>query len=322
MKRRSSHNAPAFTLVELLVVITIVSLLLTILIPSISQAKEATYIAMCGNNMRQTAVGLTAYCYDYSEHIPPSCSRNDGEYFTSGAYTGNNCGPFESISGGTNTLVGAGSYRGNLGRWDSGSDYGYANGIVLMWSQGYVPFDLGGARILWCPAERRTKFANLVAGYWTPTSSHPAGGATYGIIDHPSSSIEYGSSGNTVGNWTLYTSYGYRSIGYEPQTTANLSNCITKGSWRLSDLSKYCAEVDYCAQVRSRNVLNQYVAPTFSHGSNNDTYVGVNRLFYDGHAKWLNDPNATFGQYTGGGSTTTLANTSRETVWKNLYDVE
>ena len=42
-----------FTLVELLVVVSIISLLLTLLVPSLSRTKRLARLGMCGSNMRQ-----------------------------------------------------------------------------------------------------------------------------------------------------------------------------------------------------------------------------------------------------------------------------
>ena len=54
-----------FSLVELLVVITILALLASMLVPSLQSAKEAARKAVCGSNLHQLAVGHKNYETEY-----------------------------------------------------------------------------------------------------------------------------------------------------------------------------------------------------------------------------------------------------------------
>ncbi|MBN1556253.1 MAG: prepilin-type N-terminal cleavage/methylation domain-containing protein [Phycisphaerae bacterium] len=60
--RRGRHSAPrGFTLIELLVVIAIISLLVSILLPSLTKAKELARTTVCSANLHQ--ISLIAFMY-------------------------------------------------------------------------------------------------------------------------------------------------------------------------------------------------------------------------------------------------------------------
>jgi prepilin-type N-terminal cleavage/methylation domain-containing protein/prepilin-type processing-associated H-X9-DG protein len=65
-----SHRRHGFTLVELLVVIGIISVLVSILLPSLSKAREAARSLQCQNNLRQLGVGFQLYYNKYRGAIP------------------------------------------------------------------------------------------------------------------------------------------------------------------------------------------------------------------------------------------------------------
>jgi prepilin-type N-terminal cleavage/methylation domain-containing protein len=68
-----SHRR-AFSLIELLVVITIVGVLVSLVIPSISKSREQARRVVCASQMRQMNLVFTAYDYSFKE-LPPG---NDG----------------------------------------------------------------------------------------------------------------------------------------------------------------------------------------------------------------------------------------------------
>jgi prepilin-type N-terminal cleavage/methylation domain-containing protein/prepilin-type processing-associated H-X9-DG protein len=71
----SVRHAKAFTLVELLVVITILGILIALLLPAIQSARESGRRASCSNNLRQIGVAASAYLSEQQAFPPGSESH-------------------------------------------------------------------------------------------------------------------------------------------------------------------------------------------------------------------------------------------------------
>ena len=63
-----------FTLVELLVVITIISILASILLPALKTAKDISRASVCGGNMKQLGYAWSYYSGDYDDWLLSLCA--------------------------------------------------------------------------------------------------------------------------------------------------------------------------------------------------------------------------------------------------------
>ena len=68
--RGTSRTEPAFTLVELLVVIAVIAILLSLMLPALSKAKTKAQTGRCLSNLRQLGIGILLYTPDYNEKFP------------------------------------------------------------------------------------------------------------------------------------------------------------------------------------------------------------------------------------------------------------
>ena len=114
-----------FTLVELLVVISIIALLVSILLPALNKAREQAKFTICKTNLRQIGIALVTYANDNEGRRVPGDFWN-GDFIW-------------------NSWIGSG-WKGplNLGHLLNG---------------GYIAHPVSGRHVFYCPTDRLDRFA-------------------------------------------------------------------------------------------------------------------------------------------------------------------
>ncbi len=92
-----------FTLIELLVVIAVIALLMAILLPALSRAREQAKGTRCLSNLKQIGVAMHAYAADYDYLLPRAELRPGGRYLY--GYRHEMAGPVHALRRGNVQLV-------------------------------------------------------------------------------------------------------------------------------------------------------------------------------------------------------------------------
>ena len=76
----TQNSVVKFTLLELMIVISIISLLLTILLPSLHEARAKAKVTVCKSNMKQVGTSIYMYMANNSLNHPPLFQSGTGDH--------------------------------------------------------------------------------------------------------------------------------------------------------------------------------------------------------------------------------------------------
>ncbi len=78
-RNHTARRNRGFTLVEIVVVLSVIGVLLALILPAVQQARQAARSAECKNNLRQMMLAVTQY-HDVHRHVPLSVMTYTGNY--------------------------------------------------------------------------------------------------------------------------------------------------------------------------------------------------------------------------------------------------
>jgi prepilin-type N-terminal cleavage/methylation domain-containing protein len=163
-----------FTLVELLVVITIIGILVALLMPAVQAAREAARRSVCGNNLKQIGIGFHEVHEKYG-------------YFPN-AGSGYEVARTWMVSG-------------------SGYTQSYSSGAIpagpdkQTWSWGYQILPMLGYDTLWAATDDQTVASTPVATYFCPTRRRPIAicAGAWAVHTYPRAQLDYaGNAGSST----------------------------------------------------------------------------------------------------------------------------
>lgn len=95
----------SFTMIELLVVIGIIGLLATLLLPTLSRAREIARRTQCANNLKNLSLANKNYSIDYKVYCPARSSGNMSTGEQCLAYRSASTNPWDTSSGTLSTYM-------------------------------------------------------------------------------------------------------------------------------------------------------------------------------------------------------------------------
>jgi len=148
-KGRSRSNA--FTLIDVLVSIAVISLLIGLMLPSISMVRESARKVICSSNMRQIGLGMNLYAEDNKDMLPSSVFLDDDGGRTARAM-------YPHLMDTIRTDPAEYEDRG-WGQWD---------GLGLLFYKGYI----SAAAVYYCPSHTGDNSLEVYEDQWNFSTSN------------------------------------------------------------------------------------------------------------------------------------------------------
>jgi len=219
LRRGGALDARAFSLIELLIVIAIISILASILLPGMNMARERARFAVCMNNLRQYGVGMYTFAMNNKDRFPIDVQQSNSSAGMVGVVPGNlggNVGGWYDkwwgvVSTGSRWLAKPGKYLKDVNVLYC-PNIPSRNGPTRLWGSDYQnAYNGGGYPALFC------QYGNVLNRH--ASAKTPKIGYRYFL-----------SSGDVVGS-SLKQCRGRVKTGKMPLSPTDPPNCWMAADW-------------------------------------------------------------------------------------------
>lgn len=167
----AARSRRGFSLIDLLVSISVMVILMAILMPALGMAHESARRVRCASNIRQMGIALEVYVHDNSDYLPPAI-YNQPPVQTSGRPTSGDVAPPDQVDdSGSDTMF------LRYGSPDSYSSGPIWNGLGILVGEQY----LNHPGVFYCPSHHGEHPYSTYAGEWGTGDGQIAGNYQYRI---------------------------------------------------------------------------------------------------------------------------------------------
>jgi prepilin-type N-terminal cleavage/methylation domain-containing protein len=226
--KRPTWPRPAFTLIELLIVVAIIGLLIGLLLPAVQKAREASARNQCANNLRQ--IGLALHNYEGVHHVFPPAYL-----LTSEQQSGTSFGIAYPDDGG-NGLPGWAWGTLLLPYLEQGGLYQSLRLDLPCWAPENAPFVRTRLAVFLCPASYGPRDGFALERYTAGTTDAPLNPAPFSPVIYFAHS-HYVTNAGQNGPWNRSSAYSVDFLIPEPVAAAGGALDVINGPFYRNSMT-------------------------------------------------------------------------------------